>query len=195
MRGLDAQRGATVQVESVCDLSDHGLFAEQRVGAGVMVSDWQVLTAMHVVECGAEIPLIRVTNRDGRSWRFAPEREWVVGALPTHDGIARIQIASADSLVPKFDPPTVGPDEPIAYDPVYIQTTDSEKVSQMTGWEYGNDDEGHVFTYTSAWGRTEEGDSGSGVYDSDGNLAGIHVGKLEGLGAAARVTLDMVPHK
>jgi hypothetical protein len=181
-RSPEQQRAATVRIESRCDPFNDGALTKLRVGSGVMVSDWQVLTALHVVECTSAIPTIKVFNQDGRMWKFAPEREWLYTWLPGRDGIARIQMLSADTLRPRLVPPTLREKDWMGTrEPVYIQTAEQEKIFEATGWMYGGDGYGgKVYTYRPSGlsDPTEDGDSGSGEYDIDGALIGIHLGHM-----------------
>ncbi len=178
------QRAAAVRIESRCDPFDDGQLTKLRVGSGVMVSDWQVLTAMHVVDCPMAIPSIKVYNQSGRWWKFAPQDEWQYTWLKERDGIARIQIASADTMSPRLTPPTVPDNDWVEMgQALYVQTDEQEKVVEATGWEYGGAGYGgKVYTYSPLGlsDPTEQGDSGSGEYDLSGDLTGIHFGHMKG---------------
>ena len=193
-RQPDSQSASAVRIEMTCDPFEDG--GKLSVGSGVMVSEWQVLTALHVVDCQSAIADIHVTTTAGRRYRFSPEREWVITSLAQRDGVARIQMASGDSLRPRFPPPTVRETLVTFYEPLYIQTaepTHEEKIAEATGWEYGGASYGGTtFTYKAP---TVPGNSGSGIYDIDGQLVGVHLGtKGEDLRYGAIVTPDMVPH-
>lgn len=193
-RDMNLQRDLTVMVEVMChmtsDILDHG---EVRAASGVIVSDWQVLTAYHVVECPT-IPTIWVTtNQD--TWRFAPERDW------ESKDVSRIQMASADRLRAwdccgeqlVITPPVVGPVPPYGSD-VYVHAA-------LPSWGVR---EGRVLSsYRGMLRSTAPGDdgvSGAGVYDdpAEGRLIAIHTGIWENaLGAsgsvAAPIEDGMVP--
>jgi V8-like Glu-specific endopeptidase len=159
-----------------------------------MVSDWQVLTALHVVDCQSAIATIYVTNNKGKRWRFSPEKEWR-GA-----DISRIQMASADTFHRKISPPRLRLNHLTRYEPVYIQAGHpkrEEVIGQSTGWSYGGNGYGEPlagkFSYRDA--ATQPGNSGAGVYDREGQLVGIHVEHADGtkLGYASYVTEEMIP--
>lgn len=80
-RNMYEQRLAAVRLEMSCDL-----FAgfSNRVGSGVMVSDWQVLTALYTADCQSTIAF---DGKVERAYRFAPERKWALV------DVARIQMA------------------------------------------------------------------------------------------------------
>ena len=171
-----------------CDTFDDG--ESLKVGSGVMVSEWQVLTAMHVVDCQAAIARIHVITPSGKRYRFSPEKEW-----KEYD-ISRIQMASADSFRLGVSPPTLRLTSVAKHEPVYIQAAWPKRVEVMgeaTGREYyGGQTYGGYITYAAG---TQSGNSGSGVYDIDGNLIGIHVGETAiGTKKGSRVTSDMIPH-
>ncbi len=162
---------------------------ERRSGSGVIVSDWQVLTALHVVDC-PNIPIIHVLTDRGR-WRFSPEKEW------RSVDVARIQMASADDLGGGIVPPTLSEKGLRVWDAVYIQTASprsTEVIGQVMDSGFGGS--GYGGTYFSYRAGTEHGNSGSGVYDTTGNLIGVHIGRTPGgLPYAAYVTPEMVPHR
>ncbi len=184
------QRDLAVKVEMRCNTFDDTSVV--RVGTGVIVSEWQVLTAMHVVDCQTDIARISVTTRAGKRYSFSPEKEW-----PKSD-ISRIQMASADSFRLDVSPPTLRLTPIPKFEPLYIQAAWPERVEvfgEATGHEYygGNSYGGSRLTYTA---RTQEGNSGSGIYDLDGHLVGLHSGVMkDGYKAGSRVTHDMIPHQ
>lgn len=185
------QRLAAVSVTVDCDVDD--IRREHRTGSGVMVSDWQVLTALHVVDC-ISIPTIHVATEHD-VWRFAPEKEWKIPH--SNDGIARIQMASGDHLSPRLRPPLLRLSDPDSYDPLYLQAGSprfEERMQEASGWTYGGGTYGAVMiTYR---GPTEEGNSGAGVYDMANRLVAIHLGHQEdGVRKYGMlVTPEMVPH-
>jgi hypothetical protein len=195
-RGLDRQRASAVKVIATCDPFDDG--GEIRSGTGVIVSEWQVLTALHIVDCTAAIAQIRVMSPDGRWRRFAPEKEWVFDILPGRDGIARIQLASADTLQPRIGPPSLAQYPALELETFFIQSAEPKWqtiLGESTGRRYGDpvSSLGAVITY---YAETEEGDSGSAVYDINGDLYGIHLGRwASDVRYAGVVTSEMIPHK
>jgi V8-like Glu-specific endopeptidase len=198
-RSTTDREDASVRIESYCDPFGDGTMAKATYGVGVMVSDWQVLTAIHLVECPA-IQSVRVTTNTGRFWRMSYQREWVNDLLPTRDGIIRLQLNSADTLSPNVPPPTLRPwPQTLSYDePLWIQSyfgdgwTPEQSHAWASGHSYGSNNGPEIFFYE---GKTEEGDSGSGVYDQDGNLVGIHLGRLgsQDIAYGALVTQEMLP--
>lgn len=187
-RNQAEQHLATVRVESLCDSDsfDDNSIRVSHVGTGVMVSDWQVLTALHVVECTWAIARIRVTTTEG-SWSFSPEKEW------KGLDVARIQMSSADTMRPRLPTPTVRLRHIDADELVYIQSASPRRVQilgEAAGWEYIKKT-GRTFIYSA---NTEEGNSGAGIYDSDGALIGIHLGTDNGGDRhGARVSQEMIP--
>lgn len=198
------QSASVVKIESRCDPFGNGTLGKSKVGTGVIVSDWQVLTALHVVDCPAAIPTIRVTNVNGLRWSIVPEREWEItipGNYPGRDGISRLQMATADSFSPGFDPPAVTGRTPEFYDMLYIHTAypdRHETVAQASGIEYGGAQYGgQIYT---CWANTESGNSGSPQFDIDGFMIGLHLGVVNDdndpmLRYGALVTAGMVPHR
>lgn len=187
VREAHMQKLLAVKVEMRC--GDSG---KTHYGSGVMVSDWQVLTAMHVVDCQTAIANIHVTTNKGR-FRFASEKEWA-GA-----DISRIQMASADTLGIRVSPPTVRVRRMMTHDQVYIQAAmpkREELYGECSGYTYGGAEYGskgyRTFSYTTS---TQPGNSGSGVYDIDGNLVGIHVRHSDETeyGYASIVLDEMIP--
>lgn len=200
LRDFERQQAATVRIESYCDPFEDGTLGKAMLGSGVMVSDWQVLTVIHVVDCQAAIPTIHVTNHKGQRWKFLPEKEWEMTYVKAkgRDGVARIQMASGDSLSPSLPPPSIRPYPTNYGDSLFIEAGSPEfegSYEQATGWEYGGDEYGgHVLTYV---GWTEEGNSGGAMYDSNGDLAGLHMGVWpfgESVKYGAVVTPEMIPH-
>lgn len=181
---VEAQTAGVVSIETYCDPFGNGVMAEGRYGTGVMVSDWQVLTAAHLVEC-ASIPVVRVTTVTGQTWRMSFQNEWTASSfVAKHDGIVRLQLSSADTLVPNIAPPTVRTTE-VAYDePLWIGTVRGPRLGFATGQ---NDD---LVFYDA---ETKHGDSGSPSFDIDGNLVSIHFGSGNGHGYAMAVTKEMLP--
>ncbi len=190
LRDPNSQHSMRALIEVRCNAFDDDEFmVETRKASGVIVSDWQVLTALHVVDCPA-IPVIHVVTDRGR-WRFAPEKEW------RSVDVARIQMASGDDLGSGIKPPTLSEERLIRHDQVYIQTAfpqPSEVLGSVVDGFGGNGYGGA--TYFSYHATTEKGNSGSGIYDTKGNLVGIHVGKTAaGTPYGAYVNPDMVPHR
>lgn len=172
LRDFDRAHAMTAMVEVLChgnpNIDDRG---EMRAGSGVIVSDWQVLTAQHLVECPT-IPTIWVTTNQG-TWRFAPEKEWVAA------DVARIQMASADTLevhgpdgrLLKITPPVWGPV------PSY-----GEMVSVHTFLPDWGVRRGRVLSpYRDSLRydvESVDGMSGGGTYSDAGLLVGIHTAGL-----------------
>lgn len=196
-RSIQDQWDAAVKIESSCDPFEDG--GRAGIGTGVMVSDWQVLTALHVVDCQSAIAQIKVTTSTGQRYRFAPEKEWVLKSLKERDGIARIQLLSADTLSPRVRPPTLHEGPVVMDEPLYMQVTQpkqEERVMHATGWAYGGESYGGTtITYT---GISESGNSGAALYDIEGAITSIHLGSSgepARLKYGAVVTPDMVPHR
>lgn len=183
LRDRDSQVAMRVLVESSCE---GPIDTVSRTGSGVIVSNWQVLTALHVVDCQSSIATIHVTTSRGR-WSFGFERAW------ERWDVARIQIGSADNLGPGIRPPTVRRERLERYDSLYIQAA-SPRPDEIVGWvdgAYGGSSYGGFVTYKA---QTEDGVSGAGIYDAPGNLVGIHHGKTENDEPfGALVTPEMVP--
>lgn len=191
-RTLHEQRQAAMKVVAECDPFEDG--GTRHVGTGVMVSDWQILTALHVVDCPAALPTIRVTNVNGQTWRFAPEKEFVLTSLKKRDGVARLQLTSADTLVPRMNPPKISFDTTIMYEPFFVQVG-APRHAQLLGDAYADGEryENELVTYQAP---TQSGNSGAGVYDLDNELVGIHLGDAgDGRRYGARVTSEMIPHR
>jgi hypothetical protein len=193
---------SAVAIETSCDPFEDGVLSKTRVGTGVMVSPWQVITALHVTDCQSTIPLIKVTTVQGGTWKMVPEKEWGISVIKgERDGVSRIQLATADDLSPSFGPPRVNEDRPVLWEPLYIETAMPERqevIGEETGWQYGGDSYGgRFFTYKA---ETQPGNSGSPIYDINGDLVGVHLGTSEKLSGekvryGAIVTPEMVPHR
>lgn len=198
LRENDQQRAGTVRIESYCDPFDDGTMGKYKVGSGVMVSDWQVLTVIHVVDCRSAIPTIHVTNRNGESWKFLPEKEWEMTVGGKRDGVARLQMASGSSLEPRLPPPALKPYPVNVDDSLFLEVAEPQFVEQIVE---GQGDEldvpgGKILTYT---GWTEEGNSGGPLFDTNGDLAGLHMGVLNPqdeprIKHGVIVTPEMIPH-
>jgi S1-C subfamily serine protease len=195
-REIGRQRAAAVKIIATCDPFEDG--GKTRFGTGVMVSEWQVLTALHVVDCQSAITQIRVMNSDGRWWKFVREKEWVFDILPQRDGIARIQLATSDTLQPRISPPALAQHPALDFEPFFIQSAQPEWqtiLGEATGRRYGDTvgSSGALITYHA---ETQEGNSGSAIYDINGDLYGLHLGQwASGVRYAGVVTSEMVPHK
>lgn len=181
-RNSAEQQMAAVKIVTSCENEYEG-----RAGSGVLVSSWQVVTALHVVDCQSNIPVIHVITQYGR-WRMAPEKEW------RSADVARIQLFSADSLSPSLAPPALGA-KPQYDDLLYMQAAHPqrrEEVGVAGGWTYYGKNGGLTgwFAYSV---RSEEGNSGSGIYDNDDRLVGIHLGPWGAEKYGALLTSDMVP--
>ncbi len=190
LRSADEQKMYAVKVEARC--APFGGSGVNRVGSGVMVSDWQVLTALHVVDCQPALVTIYVTSPKGR-WRFAPEKEW------RGSDIARIQMASGDTFGQKVRPPVLRLARLPMYEPVYVQAAQPEReeiIGESTGYSYGGVTYGGYpkgeFSYKI---RTQPGNSGSGVYDRFDKLVGIHTKRSEetNIAYASFILEEMIP--
>jgi S1-C subfamily serine protease len=182
------QQLLAVKVESTCDPFDDG--GNTKVGSGVIVSEWQVLTAFHVVDCGAAIANIHVTTKNGKRYRFSPEKEW------QESDISRIQMATADRFRLGVSPPLIRLSSISKWEPIYIQAAWPDRVEivgEPTGWGYyGEELSSGKFKYSAP---TQPGNSGSAVYDIDGNMIAIHIGETAyGDKEGSRVVPVMIPH-
>lgn len=178
VRSLDEQRAAAVYVTASCyPFLDPGIepgptdIGHAHQGWGVLVSDWQVLTALHVVDCQSTIAVIHIW-RDGKSYRFAPEREW------RGVDVARVQIVSADS-VPGVTSPVVRYSDLVEDELLYVHGRETLLGESLGGALYRV--------------PTEKGYSGAGVYDMGGKLVGVHLGHRGDLQQFARIQEDMLP--
>lgn len=186
-RTVDEARDMAVTVRVTCQSVGGRV---DRVASGVAVTDWQVLTARHVVDCPT-YPDIWVETWTGERWRFAPEREWA------EQDVARIQIRSRDRLRirdARGYQRTIIP-------PSLREPSWGEQVFLFSAWPHWGELPGVVLSVgpwtvrTSA--ETTGGMSGSGVYDEWGHLVGIHTASWSGpFGTGAelgRATEEMVP--
>jgi V8-like Glu-specific endopeptidase len=157
-----------------------------------MVSEWQVLTALHVVECKSAIATIRVTTGEGKRYHFSPEKEW------KDNDVARIQMSSGDSFNRDVSPPTLRLTRLTRWEPVYIQAAHPDReeiIGEATGYAYGGSGYGGSrdtrYVYKAA---TQKGNSGSAVYDINGDLVCIHVGyRADDTKECGTVTEEMLP--
>lgn len=163
-RDWRAQYAAAVSVESVCvsgdPFHDGGTIkVHAHAGSGVIV---HVLTALHVVEC-PYIANVVVVQADGKRLRMMVERE-------RRDlDVARLVLASADSFA--VLPPVIAA-------PHISDAMCSAAVEPAREWSCGAVESldavpGDIRTT----GRTVRGNSGSGLYNSDGALVDIVVAK------------------
>lgn len=147
-RSPAVQFAAVVAVDSGCG-DDHVDWRGPRGGTGVLVDGRHVVTADHVVWCPL-IPDVHVTV-NGRRLRYAVVRE------DADDDIALLEIASADDLGAVPPPRTA------------VAREGTRCIATLRGRVCGL---AHGMTIETA---TRLGDSGSGVYASDGRLVGLVV--------------------
>ncbi len=190
IRQPEVQRGMAVKVEATCDPFKDG--GKSKAGSGVMVSEWQVLTAQHVIDCPSAIVSIHVTTDRGNRYRFSFEKEW------KDNDVARIQMSSGDSFRRNVSPPTLRLTRLTRWEPVYIQAAWPEReeiIGEATGYAYGGSGYGGSRDTRSVYkAATQKGNSGSGVYDINGDLVCIHVGyRADDTKECGTVTEDMLP--
>lgn len=138
-------------------------------GSGVIISERHVLTAAHAADCkGTVLPMSRVRLPDGRQFRM------VIDKIDHDLDLARLELASADTFKMKIPPPKVGR-IPVKDDPVCMATGMPKR-----GWNCGPMIEtrgiNRVILHAAS---TTMGNSGSGLYDGDGNLVGIVTGVVK----------------
>jgi len=162
------------------------------IGSGVMVSEWQVLTALHIVDCQSAIANIHVTTDQGKRYRFSPEKEW------RDMDISRIQMVCGDSFNRGVSPPTLRLTDLTIWEPLYIQAYEPKReeiIGEATGYSYGGSGYGGSrSTRASYKADTKGGNSGSPVYDINGDLVCIHVAtRIDGTKECSIVADDMIP--
>lgn len=178
------QREAAVVVEARCSSSG---FSEYRHASGVLTSDWQVLTALHVVDCGPLDVAIQVTA-GARSWRVTLERQW---SIP---GVARLELQGDDTTGLGIFPPEVRHPHSSWREQLYLQAAypRSEEIVGIAGHSFGGDSYGAptLVSYEIYGGP---GNLGAAVYDVHGVLVAVHMGHTQGqIPYGAYVTKEMV---
>lgn len=157
VRSQYAQEYSVVKVESSCGdpLSfNPNPWDSSHVGSGVVISERYVLTAAHVTAC-AELPNVHVTFPDGERFLVTVDREDI-----GHD-IARLEIFSASNFNRGIRPPTLAIPSP--YDLVCAETGYPKRESHC----------GDAVTATAATFSSIGGNSGSPVYNDNGDLVGL----------------------
>ncbi len=147
-RTTTMQESATVAVGATCRPM-HSAMAEVRKGTGVIVSNHQVITALHVVDCMAMAPLIRIMTADGTTHRVSYQE--TIG-----DDLVLLSINHAGTIG-DFPPPTIAP----LGEEACIATLDGVRCGVL---------DGRVLNVPIV-----KGTSGSGAYDSHGRLVGLVV--------------------
>lgn len=139
---------------------------ESSHATGVIISERHVITAAHVVRCGA-IPNVWVTYRaaNGKVRKLKMSVTEDDAMFGEGKDIARLEISSAENFEVHLAPPSLGDGWPTSEDqPVWCAFT-------LGGRRCG---EGTKMNNTFET-KTHPGDSGSGVYDAAGRLVGIVV--------------------
>ncbi len=141
-----------VHVESVC--------GSTKVGTGVIISARHVLTAAHTVGC-ASLPLVHVTYvENGIEQRL----RMYVTKEDAKTGIARLEIASAETFSKTIRPPVLQLPDPGNNVCAQLVTGDNQTVA--------------CGTVSSTWTvvkkmATRDADTGAPVYTDEGILVGI----------------------
>lgn len=193
LRYHDEQERTTVKVETMC--LDGDIFSGDPMGihggrgSGVIVTERHVLTARHVVDCGAGIATVYVTTFEGKRYRAVVERE------DADQDVARLVLMQAGNFNLGVKQPVVG--TVLGGEAVCL----SAAVPQRE-WSCGSVTAvGSNVRHTAL---THAGNSGAGMY-ADGRLVGIVItrqfcgpedlagGEAHCGGEAARITPDWIP--
>ena len=160
-RTLSEMERAAVRVDMTCGEADpfwNGDLSQSRDGiewsqpawgTGVVISERHVLTAAHVVACPV-LPVIHVTLRDGRVFRMGEDRE--------QGDVARLELASADTFGIHIAPPVIA------------SATGDVVAIVIRPWPVPH---GYAAGSLVVDMHVQPGDSGSGVYNSAGELVGL----------------------
>lgn len=159
------QNAASVRIEIACVTGDAftgSLSLSGAYGSGVVISNGTVLTAHHVVRC-AGVSIINVIDADGRKWPANVEHS------DSSRDFARLHVPGMLTNKPAhIVPPKVG-------DWVCLATAfpvrGSSCGSVLTVHEFDTPDNGTVdFEFDAV---IVSGNSGSGIYNSAGDLVGL----------------------
>lgn len=152
------QAKATVKIEKRCLSMNGGLYGSR--GSGVAVSPTHILTAYHVTECDG-IVVLTATTSGGEELDVMVDK-----GFPESD-IARLIIIDKHKLSHYVT--TVAPRPRV--DSVICSESAVPGWNRKCGWvEKLTDREDGDVRHSAV---VEPGNSGSGVYDEDGNLVGI----------------------
>lgn len=136
------------------------VWAPHSIGMGVVISERHILTAYHITRCPV-IPMVWALLSNGRRIRLVVQRE-----DPKHD-LARLDMLSQDNFNLHIAPPTLRTN--VEFNEELCVHTRTNKV-QCGIVIYKDDTKGYLIDVV-----THKGDSGSAVYDKDGNLVGLSV--------------------
>lgn len=161
-RAPDSQQAAVVELTVECDPFPDDTwspFSIARASTGVLVSPRHILTAAHAVECAA-IPVVHATMPGGRRMRVVVERDDLM--FGSGLDLALLVAASDEDLAPGLAPPRI---------PTHV-AWGRWCAATRRGPSCGD-------AILPDWfaGSTRDADSGAGVYDPDGALAGVVVGR------------------
>ncbi len=133
------------------------------IGTGTVVSNYQIVTAAHVVDCkSSALPAIHATLRDGRMFRMS------IQDIDDDDDLVRLEMMSGGKLGDSFHPPLLGPFPDIGSDVCL------EHAAPDRGRTCGKFIGPHLGALHHD-AKTRSGNSGSPTFDSTGKLIGIEV--------------------
>ncbi len=164
VRSQYAQEYSAVTVESECGSQDSltgnmNPWDKASMASGVVISKRYVLTALHVVDC-PELPTVHVMFPDGERFMMVVDRE------DRGLDIARLEVFSAGNLSHAEMPPTLA---------VPVQP---EMLCSQTGFPLRRANCGPLISKNTAAFPSVGGNSGSAVYNMNGDLVGIVVMKF-----------------
>jgi V8-like Glu-specific endopeptidase len=153
------QQNNTVRVETNCMFPqfggvESGIEDIDKIGNGVIISNYQVVTAKHVIDCIGMDATVHIILPNGKSQKAIWQED--IGT-----DLVKIQIMNAGTLG-DFKPPILKP---------FGAVGDTACITSLgRGTRCGE-----ILPYHSVEVSSYHGDSGSGVYDSSGHLTGILV--------------------
>lgn len=161
------QQEAAVTVKVWCDNLDEGEFGELKAGSGVIVDSRHVITAEHVVRCDKS-PVVRVVLTDGTANLMKVSR------LDPGADLAILELLEAGEFKTKSVRPIVGKARVKDY-------VCSAVAFPKWRWNCGQINTIFAMPYSDVMfdAETVQGNSGSGLYNSRGQLIGIVTSKVK----------------
>lgn len=165
-RTTPTQEYTTAMIEHTCieshNLSD--LRMSQRVGTGVVIDDYHVLTAFHVIECPV-LSYITVKLADNRVFRMV-----VTKSEPTRD-LAMLSVFGSKGFELQLGPALIGQPPKQGSDVCFF--TGAPQRTRRCGPYNSRIKTDKLPDAMFVIAQADPGNSGSGIYDVSGRLVGI----------------------